>query len=62
MVLEVPGLQPLTIGCPDRQRFSWPGAAGEVAQPAYVVSDADWLTLAEKLSVASYLETHDRTN
>jgi hypothetical protein len=62
LVLYVPGLQPLMIGYPDPQRFSWPGAVGEVEKPAYLVSGADWLTLVERFGLTRYLETHDTTN
>ena len=37
-------------------RFSWRGQVYEVGQPDYLVSGADWLTLVEKLGLASYLE------
>ena len=56
LVMSLPGQQPLIIGHPDRRRFSWPGAVGEVPQPDYLVSGADWLTLVEKFGLASYLD------
>jgi hypothetical protein len=61
LVVRVPGVQPVTIGCLDmvgsRFRFSWRGDVSRHSErPAYVVSGADWLTLAEKFGLASYLE------
>jgi hypothetical protein len=64
MVVSVPRLQPLTIGCRDslgglERRFSWRGKAPRVNEPPeYAVSGADWLTLVEKLGLAPYLERH----
>jgi hypothetical protein len=65
LVVCVPGVQPLTIGCLDlvgsRFRFSWHGDAPRPNErPAYVVSGADLLTLVEKFGLAPYLE--DGTN
>lgn len=75
LVLCVPNAQPLTIGCPDSAgppqatwsgktkltyRFSWRGEAPNEDEPAYVVSDADWLTLVEKLGLAANLEDRAR--
>jgi hypothetical protein len=37
-------------------RFSWRGQVYQESQPDYLVSGADWLTLVEKLGLASYLE------
>jgi hypothetical protein len=58
MAVCVPGMQPLTIGCRDYGGpFSWRDnvpAAND--PPAYTVSGADWLTLAEKFGLAAYLE------
>jgi hypothetical protein len=61
LVVCVPGLQPLTIGCPRpatawHSRFSWRGKVPSEKKPAFVVSETDWLTLAEKFGLASYLE------
>ena len=61
MVVCVPGLQPLTIGCRDfsgpKRRFSWRGNVPvHNDPPAYTVSAADWLTLTEKCGLAPYLE------
>jgi hypothetical protein len=56
LVVSLPGQDPLIIGHPDRRRFSWPGAVGEVPQPDYVVSGADWMSLVETFGLASYLE------
>ena len=61
LVVCVPGVQPLTIGCLDlvgsRFRFSWHGDAPRPDErPAYVVSGADLLALAEKFGLAPYLD------
>jgi DivIVA domain-containing protein len=59
LVLGVPGLQPLIIGCPWhglKLRFAWRGQVGEAKRPRYVVTDADWPILVEKLGLAPYLE------
>jgi hypothetical protein len=62
LVVRGPGIQPLTIGCPDgpgaqgprfsfnpkaQYRFSWHGAVRKETQPTYWISGADWLTLVE---------------
>jgi hypothetical protein len=68
LVVVVPGLQPLTIGSttfaghsslglPPR-RFSWRGKVRKAKRPAYLVMDADWLTLVEAFGLAPYLEDH----
>jgi hypothetical protein len=63
LVVGVPGVQPLSIGCLDRGangpqssyrpqgqfRFSWRDAVREGPEPAYWASGADWLTLVAKL-------------
>jgi uncharacterized membrane protein YeaQ/YmgE (transglycosylase-associated protein family) len=48
--LTVPGLPPLTVGCPHiADGSSWSRTAQIVGQPsAYVLSAADWRTLVEK--------------
>ena len=61
VVVCVPGVQPLTIGCLDmvgsRFRFSWRGDVRRPNErPTYVVSAADWLTLAERFGLTPYLE------
>ncbi|HEY9305567.1 MAG TPA: hypothetical protein VIO95_14870 [Mycobacterium sp.] len=61
MAVRLPGMQPLTIGCRAfqgvKQRFSWSGNVPVTNDPPdYEVSAADWLTLAEKFSLAPYLE------
>jgi hypothetical protein len=61
MAVCLPGMQPLTIGCRDfrglKRRFSWSDNVPVCNDPpAYEVSAADWLTLAEELSLAPYLE------
>ena len=71
LVVCVPGLQRLSIGCleiPTRGflprrgsfRFSWLGAVQlEENDPAYWVTAADWLTLVEKFGLAPRLEDRD---
>ena len=61
VIVCVPGVQPLTIGCLEmvgsRFRFSWRGEVSRPNErPPYVVSAADWLTLAEKFGLTPYLE------
>lgn len=71
LVVRVADSQPLTIGCPDfagppqaswsgrtklTYRFSWRGEVPQEDEPAFVVSDVDWLTLVEKFGLASRLE------
>ena len=70
LVVRVPGMAPLTIGCNDdinpwgtwlwgtRQfaaRFRWPGRVDREREPDFVVSGADWLTLVEKFGLAQDL-------
>ena len=68
VVVDVPGLQPVTIGSttvaghsflglPPR-RFSWRGKVRKTKRPAFLVMDADWLTLVEAFGLAPYLEDH----
>jgi hypothetical protein len=57
----VPGVKPLTIGCLDLVgsgfRFSWRGdSPWPNERPAYVVSGADLLSLAEEFGLISQLE------
>jgi hypothetical protein len=70
LVVCVPGLHRLTIGCvaiPTRSfprrttfRFSWRGAVQhEENDPAYWVTGADWLRLVEKFGLAPRLEDVD---
>lgn len=54
LTIGIPGMEPLTIACPrhwrsPQVRFEWTGDVPRVhAQiPGYLVSGADWLTLAE---------------
>ena len=61
MAVCVAGLQPLTIGCRDfrglQRRFSWSANVPVTNDPpAYAVSAADWLTLAETFGLAPYVE------
>jgi len=61
LVVCVPGVQPLTIGCLDMAgsgfRFSWRGDAPRLDErPAYVVSGADCQALAQTFGLAHYLE------
>lgn len=65
LTMSVPGMQPLTIGCLDLAgssfRFSWRGdSARPNERPAYVVSAADLLTLAEEFCLSSRLEDKAR--
>ena len=68
MVVDVPGLQPLTIGSttfaghsflglPPR-RFSWRGKVRKAKRPAYIVTDGVWLRLVETFGLTPYLEDH----
>lgn len=71
LVVRVADSAPLTIGCPDfagppqaswsgrtklTYRFSWRGEVAQEEEPAFVVSDVDWLTLVEKFDLAPRLE------
>jgi hypothetical protein len=61
LVVCVPGVQPLTIGCLDMKgsgfRFSWRGSVPSPNErPAYVASAADWLTLAQIFGLGAYLK------
>jgi hypothetical protein len=58
VAMSVPGVPPLTFGCPyaldSQRRFSWSRAAQIVNQPpTYNTSAADWLTLAEKFGLTA---------
>jgi hypothetical protein len=64
LVISVPGMQPLTIGCRDaggggmERRFSWPRDVPTTRERAdYEVSGADWQTLVARFGLASLLET-----
>jgi hypothetical protein len=61
LVVSIPGLQPLTIGCIDStglaRRFWWRGNVPvENARAAYRASGADLLTLAQTFGLAPQLE------
>jgi hypothetical protein len=61
LVLSLPGMAPLTIGCLDMAgstfRFSWRGeAAGRRERPAHVVSAGDLLTLVEAFGLTAALK------
>ncbi|WP_051574541.1 NHL repeat-containing protein [Mycobacterium sp. URHB0044] len=71
LVVEIPDMEPLTIGCAEFteppqatwsrktklwNRFTWRGKVHAVPEPAFVVSDVDWLTLVEKFGLMPYLE------
>jgi len=71
LAVSIPDAQPLSIGCADwteppqrtrsgrtklAYRFSWRGEVHTAPEPTYVVSDADWLTLVEKLGLTSCLD------
>lgn len=75
LVVSVPDSQPLTIGCSDvagpsqttwsgkttfAHRFSWRNQAARENEPAYVVSDADWLALVEKFGLAADMDDNAR--
>ncbi len=75
LVVCIPNSQPLTIACPDlaeppqgmwsgrsrlTYRFSWRGEVPPEQEPAFVVSDADWLTLVEKFGLASQMADRAR--
>jgi hypothetical protein len=74
LVVRVPDSEPLTIGCPDwagppqatwsggtklAYRFAWRGEVPAEDEPAFVVSDADWLTLVEKFGLAPHREDRE---
>lgn len=68
MVVDVPDLQPLTIGSTTvaghsslgllPHRYSWRGKVRKAKRPAYLVTDVDWLTLVKAFGLAPYLEDH----
>ena len=71
LIVRVPGLQPLTIGCyerighawntsPSNLRFWWRGKVPWVKAPSYVVSAMDWLALVERFGLLPYLQ--DKAN
>jgi hypothetical protein len=60
LTMSVPGIPPLTFGCPHLERwgrrFSWSGNAHVVGDPpTYILSAADFLTLVEKFGLAANL-------
>ncbi len=61
LVVSLPGLQPLTIGCLDLVgsafRFGWRGNVHRTSQrPDHVVSGGDWLALAETFGLTAQVE------
>ncbi len=61
LLVRVPGVQPLTIGCLEsagsQLRFAWRGGvAWPSERPAYVVSAGDLLALVENFGLTSQLE------
>jgi hypothetical protein len=68
LIVDVPGLQPLTVGSNAyagrsvlrglQHRFSWRGKVRKAKRPGYLAMDAEWLTLVEKFGLAPYLEDH----
>ena len=76
LVVGIPDSPPLTIECPDfagpplvtwkgrtkfTYRFAWRDEVPDEQGPAYVIGDADWLTLVEKFGLAPRLEDRVRT-
>ena len=64
MTVCVPGVQPLTFGCNHAEggewRFSWSAVVPIISDPpAYLLSAADWLTLAQTFGLDAQL--HDIT-
>ena len=61
LILDVPGLQPLRIGArpigsawgSPNFRHTWSGWVSDAEQPAYEVTDEEWLTLAEKFGLGT---------
>jgi len=50
LVVRVPGLRPLTINCPR----GWRGkVAEEKKEPEFVVSEADWRMLVDRLGLGT---------
>ncbi|OBK53541.1 hypothetical protein [Mycobacterium kubicae] len=77
LIVRVANSHPLTIGCPDfagppqagwsgkaklTYRFAWRGQVPSADQPAFIVSDADWLTLVEKFGLVAQLEDRARAD
>jgi hypothetical protein len=75
LLVRGPGLQPLSIGCPDgpglrgpsfswrgdgEYRFSWRDKVQREDATPYWVSGADWLALVEKFGLTSQLEDKAR--
>jgi hypothetical protein len=66
VVVGVPGMQPVTVGCQEGKgafgfhaRFSWRGNVRRANErAAYIVTGRDWVALAEKCGLASDLEEH----
>lgn len=77
LVVRIGNSEPLTIACPDYAgapqttwggrtklvyRFGWRGDVPSEQEPAFVVSDADWLLLVEKFALTERLEDRARTD
>jgi hypothetical protein len=61
LVVCLPGVQPLTIGCLDlsgsQLRFSWRENVPRTNErPHHVVSGGDWLALAENFGLTPHVE------
>jgi sugar lactone lactonase YvrE len=75
LVVSIPNSQPLTIGCQEMAgaptatwrgstkityRFAWRDEVRSESEPAFVVSEPDWLTLVETFDLAPRLEDRAR--
>ena len=71
LIVRVPGLAPLSIGCRDEtdplgtwvwgsrqfpRRFSWSQSVPSERETDFVVSGADWRTLVEKFGLAPQMD------
>jgi hypothetical protein len=65
LILRVPGLDPLRVGCRDtvgvEHRFWWRGRAPvDRGRPMYVVSGGDWLALIDRFGLTADLGRRDQ--